>query len=444
MAKSYHTIYAVPSVKNQGFEMTVQPLQDGVVFKKDLPIEFEVNLTKDNKPFSEGEIVAYFKWNSNNMIWHQVLKLVDGKAKINFISEQCGFGNLHVLFYLDDKEVFEQLRGIAISPEMIQRSYPRPLDFDDFWDSKKKSLAIPFDVTYTTIDKSTHPHLHQSTHKSLLETDISMVDIQDVQINCFEKGVSGILTRPKNRTPKSLPAILFVHGAGVKNCEPDRFVDEAAKGLVVFDINAHGIPNDMPKEWYKELGEHGALSEYQAIGRNDKNEFYFLNMFLRVKRALDFLKTLPEWDQKTLITFGGSQGCAQACAGAYLDEDVSAFVGQIPAYGDLTGFLRGRTVNFSDWLKMGERGRFDKKILDVAPYFDSANFTSNLKKEGLFCFGLLDQGCTPLVNYMPAKEHLGDTTVVFQSDCYHSVCPAGQDKSWDFIYEHIKKNNHKH
>jgi len=54
MAKTYHTIYAVPSVKNQGFEMTVQPLQDGVVFKKDLPIEFEVNLTKGNKPFSEG------------------------------------------------------------------------------------------------------------------------------------------------------------------------------------------------------------------------------------------------------------------------------------------------------------------------------------------------------------------------------------------------------
>lgn len=440
MIKKYQAIYSIPSVKSQGYEMTVQPLQDGVVFKKDAPIEFDVNLTKDNKPFSGGEIIAYFKWNSKNMIWHQVLKLVDGKVRINFICEQSGFGNLHVLFYLDDKEVFEQLRGIAISPEKVQRSYPRPVDFDAFWDSKKRSLSMPFDIKYSKIDKNSHPHLHQSTHKSLLEADISLVDIQDVQINCFEKGISGILTRPKTRTAKSLPAILFVHGAGVKPCEPDRFVKEAAKGVMIFDINAHGIPNDMPKEWYKELSDQGALREYQAIGRNDKNEYYFLNMYLRVKRALDFLKSLPEWDQKVLITFGGSQGCAQACAGAYLDEDVSAVVGQIPAYGDLTGFLRDRTVNFNDWLKMGERGRFDKKILEVAPYFDVVNFLSGLKKEGLFCFGLLDQGCTPLANYAPINECMGELTILFQSDCYHSVCPEGQTKSWDFIFEHIKKN----
>lgn len=438
MKKTYRTIYAKPSVTGQGFEMTVQPLHEGVVFKKNEPIEFEINLTKDNKPFSAGEIIAYFKWNSKNMIWHQALKLEDGKARINFICEQSGFGNLHVLFYLDDKEIFEQLRGIAISPELIQRSYPRPDDFDSFWDTKKRSLAIPFDIKYTEINKNSHPHLHQSTHKNLLEKDISLVDIHDVQINCFEKGVSGILTRPKKRTPKSLPAILFLHGAGVKHCEPDRFVQEASKGLMVFDINAHGIPNDQQPEWYLELRDQGALLNYQSFGRHDKNEFYFLKMFLRVKRALDFLKSLPEWDQKVLITFGGSQGSAQACAGAYLDDDVTAVVGQIPAYGDLTGFLKDRTVNFNDWLKMGERGRVDKKILEVAPYFDVVNFLCKLKIEGLFCFGLLDQGCTPLTNYVPVKEFLGDATILFQSDCYHSVCPEAAVKSWEFIFEHIK------
>lgn len=297
---------------------------------------------------------------------------------------------------------------------------------------------MPFDVKYQNIDKSSHPHLHQSSHKSLLEKDLSLVDIHDVQINCFEKGVSGILTRPKKREPKSLPAILFLHGGGVSPCDPGRFVNEAAKGLMIFDINAHGIPNDKPTEWYKDLKEKGALLDYHAIGKHDKNEFYYLNMFLRVKRALDYLKSLPEWDQKTLITFGGSQGCAQACVGAYLDEDVSAVVGQIPAYGDLTGFLFDRTVNFNDWLKMEARGKVDKKIFEVAPYFDIANFLCKSKAKGYFVFGLLDQGCTPLTNFVPVNEFLGDATVIFQSDCYHSVCPEGQAKSWEFIFEHVK------
>ena len=38
MSKTYQTIYATPSVSNQGFTLKVQPLQDGVIFEKDKPM----------------------------------------------------------------------------------------------------------------------------------------------------------------------------------------------------------------------------------------------------------------------------------------------------------------------------------------------------------------------------------------------------------------------
>lgn len=41
------------------------------------------------------------------------------------------------------------------------------------------------------------------------------IEAFDVQVDCLGKPVSGYYGRPKDAKPKSLPAILFVHGAGV-------------------------------------------------------------------------------------------------------------------------------------------------------------------------------------------------------------------------------------
>lgn len=46
-------------------------------------------------------------------------------------------------------------------------------------------------------------------------------------------------------------------------------------------------------------------------------------MYLRVLRALDYVKTLPEWDGKNLIVIGSSQCGAQAIVAAALDPQVS-------------------------------------------------------------------------------------------------------------------------
>lgn len=357
---------------------------------------------------------------------------------MEFTCEQAGFGNLHVLYYRNGQEVLEQIRGIAVSPDLLERSYPCPVDFDDFWVGKKKVIAsIPVTAHYTPISRESHPHLHDYSHKSLLEQDITKVEIQDVQVACAPANVSGILTMPKGAGPRSLPAVLVLHGAGVRPCEPGRYVAQAMRGAMIYEMNAHGIANDKLQAWYEELGTKGDLAGYEKKGRDSRDAYYFLNMFLRVQRGLDFLMSLPQWDGKGLVTMGHSQGAAQAYAGAYLEPRVSAVVGFGPAYGDLTGFLRSRMVSWPEWLRMGPRGRVDKKILEVAPYFDGVNFLRQYDQAACFALGVLDQVCLATTNYVPISQCPAAATVILQSDKYHAISRQAEELLWEFVFEKV-------
>jgi len=430
--RRYLTVYTQPDQRQDGFVLSVQPRQDGVLFRRDAPIRFDVSLTRNGRPCSDGELYAYFKWNSEQVVWHGVLPLVRGCAVIDFTCERSGFGNLHVLYRRDGKEVFEQLRGIAISPERLQRSHPCPPDFDAFWRAQLRALAaIPLVARASPITPTSHPHLHASSHRSLIEGDAEAVELADVQVDCGKTPVSGILSLPRRRRPRSLPAVLYLHGAGVRPCEPGQFLIQAARGAMVYEVNAHGLANDQPPEWYRAV-QNDQLLGYWQRGRDSRERYYFRDMFLRVKRALDYLQQRPEWDGRHLVVMGGSQGAAQAYAGAYLEPRVSAIAAGIPAWGDLTGFLRGRRVSFSDWLQLGPRGVLDPAIQTVAPYFDAVNFLRRYRRRLCVAFGLLDQGCMPTTNFVPIAVCPARATVILQSDVYHRITPAADALLWDF------------
>ncbi len=77
--------------------------------------------------------------------------------------------------------------------------------------------------------------------------------------------------------------------------------------MLVLDINAHGIPNGRPAEFYEGLSQ-GELKDYRSIGRARREDCYFKGMFLRMIRGIDFLTAQPEWDGRTVIVYGSSQG----------------------------------------------------------------------------------------------------------------------------------------
>ena len=267
--------------------------------------------------------------------------------------------------------------GAIAAPEEIQPGFQEPADFQQFWDQALAELAkVPVKATRKEVDP---PQEMQGKFQCW-----------DVQVDCAGNApVSGYLTMPVNAKPKSLPAVVSFQGAGVysgwKTVTP---------GAIHYNINAHGIANGQPKEFYRNLGKK-ELRGYVRRNADDREKFYFYNMFLRAKRALDYVKTLPEYDGKTLIVQGGSQGGAQTIVAAGLDPDVVLVCAAVPAMCDHGGILVGRKSGWPYLILLKDGQPVNPAIVKTLPYYDMAFFAKRIKAETFFTVGLIDTACCP-------------------------------------------------
>ncbi len=295
------------------------------------------------------------------------------------------------------KTTASAMAAAACDPTQIKPSLPMPEDFDSFWAKQKAALAkVPVKFTLSSVT-----------------TPAKTVDAFDAQIDCLGAPVSGYYGRPKNAAPKSCPAILFVHGAGVSGSSlGGTYWAEREGGMIAMDINAHGIPNGKPADFYKQLNE-GALKDYRYVGRSDRETNYFKGMFLRLVRAIDFLTAQPEWDGKTVIVYGSSQGGFQAFAAGALDERVTFICAGVPAGCDHTGISVNR---INGWPKLVSitGGKPNEAELQTARYFDNVNFAQRCHAKGAaVTVGFIDTTCPPTSVYaafnaltIPKKIHI--------------------------------------
>jgi cephalosporin-C deacetylase-like acetyl esterase len=78
-------------------------------------------------------------------------------------------------------------------------------------------------------------------------------------------------------------------------------------------------------------------------------------MMIRNLIALKYLKSLPEWNKKDILSVGGSQGGLQAITVAAHDRDVTEVIADRPWLCDLNsvneGYLRGWRPDFAEGLR---------------------------------------------------------------------------------------------
>ncbi len=256
-----------------------------------------------------------------------------------------------------EKEVRGSIGALADYPE-IAPGAKEPADFDAFWAAQRKLLD---EVPLRELER---------VPVEVPERYRGKVDCWDVKVaSAGPRPVSGYLTIPSGAAPKSLPLLLHCDGAGVRSSLNHYWV----QGAITFSFNAHGIPNGRPEAFYREL-ERGELRRYMFQGREERETFYFRTMFLRLMRALDYAKTLPEWNGRDLIIEGTSQGGGQALAGAALDPAVTVCIAGVPALGDFGGEAPG----------------WPKPATQAAGYFDAVNFAKRIKGEVHLSAGLTD------------------------------------------------------
>lgn len=321
-------------------------------------------------------------------------------------------GWTHIAVSLTDKDgkpIAKSVKrlGAMIDPESIKPGADEPKDFDAFWKEQRETLnKVPVKAI---LDDA-----------GVIEKDGVKFRCYDVKIDCAGVApVSGYLTIPEGAKPGSLKAVVYYHGAGVRSSNK-----QMNPNAIILDVNAHGILNGQPSEFYQYLNRTN-LSGYQFRNMDDRYKFYFREMFLRVMRALDYMKTRPEWNGKDLIAYGSSQGGAQSLAAAALDPQVTLCVACVPALSDHGGILAGRESGWPRLIRLNKDGKpANAKIAETSGYYDSVNFAKRIKAETCVSAGFIDTVCVPTSVYavynslpagtakimynMPAKGHVAD------------------------------------
>ena len=265
--------------------------------------------------------------------------------------------------------------GAAVSPRKIGLSTPRPADFDAFWESKLAAQAkVPINAALTPV-----------------ETDVPGVELNVFQLDALGSKAHGYVARPAREG--KFPAVIQLQYAGVYALNAGAVARRAAEGWLIINVDSHDkLPSD----------PSGSVPRgYQAVGNTDRETSYFLNMYLRDSRVLDYLLTRSDWDGKTIILMGGSMGGQQSLALAGLrPERISAVLVCVPAGADSNGDLHGRKAGYPNWPSD------NPDVMKTALYFDTVNFASRIKSPVMAGMGFIDTisppaGVWTMLNQIP-------------------------------------------
>lgn len=382
------------------------------LYEPDEKMEFAIRLEKDGQPVT-GTRLTWVRSGDDGLSEKgeavssaQPLVVTTSSAKPGFVRvlvTALDAEGKPVVNESKKKVVFDG--GGGVHPETL-RSVPEPADFDAYWAAQKATLAaVPLEVLEM---------------KPLPETTPGAVAF-DIKIACAGgMPVSGYFSKTKDAAPKSAAARITFHGYGVRSANRnDHHAASLAKPMLVLDINAHGIENGQPPEYYRNLGQTSLKGYAFDREQNARPETaYFNGMALRVLRALEFLKAQPEWDGKTLIVSGGSQGGWQALLAAGLDPDVSQCSAYKPWCCDLGGMTLGRLKGWRP---------------DYTPaldYFDPVHHAKRIRCETTITSGLGDYVCPPsgitvLYNNIPTAV---SKRLEYQQGATHGESPPNMVK----------------
>lgn len=331
------------------------------------------------------------------------ISLEDGKARVPATLDQPGALLASFRVTGDGTNVVKK-SGLIFSPEQIRPAVERPADFDTFWHAKLAALAT------VPADPQVEKPADQPPGTVFEKFSLAVSDTQRVR---------GQMAWPSK--PGKFPAIVIFQWAGVYPLDRGTVVGNAKNGWLAVNVSPHDLPVDEPKAFY-DAQAAGPLKEYGLIGRDDRETSCFLRMYLGARRVLDYVKTLPQWDGKTLVVHGTSMGGAQALVAAALDDRVTAVVVNVPALCDQNGPEAGRAPPFPYWVAK-EPGSLDPaRIAEAARYFDVAHFAPRIKAPVLVSAGLADESCPPAgiaamsnllpgtkeVVFLPGANHKGD------------------------------------
>jgi cephalosporin-C deacetylase len=290
--------------------------------------------------------------------------------------------------------------GAAVAPTKIGLAASRPADFDSFWARKLGAQA----------DVPAHPAL------SPVDAGIPDVDMNMFVLDALGSKVHGYIARPAREG--KFPALVLLQYAGVYALNAHAVAARASEGWLVMNVDSH---DKLPSEPTGSVPQN-----YAAVGNTDRETSYFLNMYLRDSRALDYLLTRPDWDGKTIVLMGTSMGGQQSLVLAGLrPEKISAVLVCVPAGADANGDLHGRKAGYPNWPSD------NPKVMSAALYFDPINFASRIQAPVLAAIGFIDTISPPAGIWTALNQIPGPKEPLPMIESEHNNYTPQKEQNWD-------------
>ncbi|MBC8064726.1 MAG: acetylxylan esterase [Chlorobia bacterium] len=313
-------------------------------------------------------------------------------AKIEFeVKEPC-------MVYLEVTETGGKPMafGAAVAPTKLRPVVPAPADFDEFWRGKIAELRKVPENPVVTPGESGKP-------------DLSYSLVQMDHLNGTK--VYGQLAKP-SKTGK-YPALLVLQWASPPYpLDKSWATNPAAGGWLVLNIQPHNVPVSGPPEVFS--GVLPEIKNYGSIGQRDRDRNYFVEMYLRGYRAVDFLARHPEWDRQTIVVTGGSMGGQQSFAVAGLHPRVTHMMANEPAGCDLNGPNHGRQNSYP-FYPTG-----DAQAMATAGYIDAVNFAPRIRATCLVSMGFIDTATAPAGIWTAFNQIKGPKVAAPMIDAAHN------------------------
>ena len=285
---------------------------------------------------------------------------------------------------------------------------PRPADFDAYWDGEveRQRREVPLDAAKVMVTNVLHAK--------------AGFRVMDVAIPALsERPATGILAIPAQAQAKSLPIIVTACGAGTRNLSPVCY-----SKAIGFIISPYGEPPFASKEYYDEAFRT-TLKDYMHRGWTDRETCWFHGQVLRMVRALEWLKTLPEWNGRDLIVEGVSMGGSQSIQAAALDKDVTVCAPRDPALCDHAGELaaaprRPGWPQIAAWSRNQKMSDEEQQaVLRTSDYYDNCNFASRIRCRSFFTSGYCDIACPSEGVYRAYSAVQGDKVLTVDPEAKH-------------------------
>ena len=271
------------------------------------------------------------------------------------------------------------------------RTEPEPQDFDAFWKRQYARLdLVPVKADLIEI-KCSNPKAR----------------LFAVRVDCAGlRPVTGYLGVPKAVDDGEVfPCWLETHGYSGDRCNHNT-PSWARDTEIVLNINAHGLKlvefgateaDTKALRWETRSQDHRLRFQTYAFDPNqnaDPEVAYFNGMVLRVKRALQYLKTVKGWNGKDLGARGGSQGGLQTIWAAGCGEGVTRAESSITWCCDM--YTSGK-LRLDPQLKLAADGWYIPWV-EALGYYDAAIFAKRIPtscRTVITRAGLGDYCCPP-------------------------------------------------